>query len=131
MLYYYEGVIKFEYFDLDNILICKKSYQNILVYRISYKTLIGAKPFYIRFNKINGFIRVYDGIINLVLLGAEQYDFIYSRIRYFIGIKSGITYLISHNYAKIKAISLIFVTIGNLKMTGLNFNQMSAISAMV
>ena len=59
-------------FNLDNILIYEKSYVNILFYRISCKTLIGAKPLYISFNKIDGFIRVYDGIINLVLFGAEQ-----------------------------------------------------------
>ena len=32
----------------------KKSYKNILVYDISYKTLIGAKPLRIKFDKING-----------------------------------------------------------------------------
>ena len=32
----------------------KKSYKNILVYDISYKTLIGAKPLCIKFDKING-----------------------------------------------------------------------------
>ena len=131
MLHYYEGIIKFKFFDFDNILLCEKSYENILVYRISHKTLIGAKPLHISFNKIHRFISVYDGIINLVLFGGEQYDFIYNGIRYFIGIKNGITYVIPHNYAKIKAISLIFVTIGNLKMTCLSFNQMSAIGAMM
>ena len=35
----------------------EKSYKNILVYKISYKTLIGAKPF----DKIDGFIRVHGG----------------------------------------------------------------------
>ena len=32
----------------------------------------------------------------------EKYDAIYNRIRYFIGVKSGITYFSSHNYARIK-----------------------------
>ena len=45
---------------------------------------------------------VYDGARYLVLFEGEKYDFIYSRIRYLIGIKTGITYVISHNYAKIK-----------------------------
>ena len=49
--YYIDGTIKFEDFDLDNILIDKKSYKNFLVYNISYKTLIGAKPMHIRFEK--------------------------------------------------------------------------------
>ena len=36
-----------------------------------------------------------------VLFGAEKYDFIYNRIRHLIREKSGITYIISHNYAKL------------------------------
>ena len=40
----------------------EKPNKNILIYDISYKTLIGAKPLRIRFDKINGFIRVDDGI---------------------------------------------------------------------
>ena len=35
------------------------------------------------------------------LFGSEKFDFIYSRIGYLIGVKSGITYTISHNYAEI------------------------------
>ena len=38
-------------FDLDNILIDEKSHENILIYDISYKTLIGSKPLQIRFDK--------------------------------------------------------------------------------
>ena len=47
------------------------------------------------------FIRVHDGTRYLVLSGGEKYDFIYNRIRYLTGIKSGITYVISHNYGKV------------------------------
>ena len=39
--YYFNDIIKLEYFDLDNILIDKKSHENILVCETSYKTLIG------------------------------------------------------------------------------------------
>ena len=53
--------IKLEDFDLDNILIDQKSHGNSLTYDISYKTLIGPKPWRIRFDKIDGFIRIYDG----------------------------------------------------------------------
>ena len=76
--------------------------ENILVYNILYKTSTGAKPLRIRFDKIDGFIRVYNGTRYLVLFEGEKYDFIYNRIRYLIGVKSGVTYVISHNYAKIK-----------------------------
>ena len=66
------------------------------------KTLIGPKPLCIRFDKIDGFIRIYDGTRYLVLLCPEKYDTIYNRIRYLISLKSGITYIFSHYYAKIK-----------------------------
>ena len=46
----------------------KKSYKNILIYGISYKNLIGAKPLRIMFNKVDEFIRVYDGTRYLVYL---------------------------------------------------------------
>ena len=41
------------------------------------------------FEKINGMIRVYDGTRYLIIFGSEKYDFIYSRIRYLIGVTSG------------------------------------------
>ena len=49
------------YFDYNSILIDKKSHKNILIYDISYKTLIASKPLRIRLNKMDGFIRIYDG----------------------------------------------------------------------
>ena len=99
---YFNDLIKIEDFDYDNILIDEKSYENILVYNISYKRLIDSKPLRIRFDKIDGFIRVYDGTRYLVLLGFEKYDSIYDMIRYLICVKSGITYIITNNYATVK-----------------------------
>ena len=77
--YYFDDVIKFYDFDLDNILIDQKSYENILVSNIWYKTLIGSKPLNITFDKIDGFIRVSDETRYLVLFGAEKYDSIYKQ----------------------------------------------------
>ena len=68
----FDDTIKFEDFNIDNILINKKSYEIVLVYNISCKTLIGFKPLCIRFDKIDGFIRVYDGTRYLLLSGAEN-----------------------------------------------------------
>ena len=107
MCYYSDDVIKIEDFHFDNILIDEKSYENILVYDISFKTLIGAKPFRIRFDKVDGFIRVYDGTRYLVLLGSEKYDAIYNRIRYLISQESGNAYVFSHNYSKITIKSIL------------------------
>ena len=69
------------------ILIDKKWYENILVYNTSYQSLINSKPLPIRFNKINGFIRVYNGARYLVLFGSEKNDFIYNRFRYLLRVK--------------------------------------------
>ena len=73
-----------------------------MIYDTSYKTLIGAKLLRIRFDKVDGFIRVFDGTRYLVLLGPEKYETIYNRIKYLISQKIRITYVYSHNYAKIK-----------------------------
>ena len=67
-----DNIIKVEDFDLDNILIDEKSYKNILVYGISYKSLFGSKPLRIKFDEANGFIRVYRGIRYLLLFGPEN-----------------------------------------------------------
>ena len=40
MCYYFDDIIKFEDFDLDNILLDEKQYEDILIYDISYKTLM-------------------------------------------------------------------------------------------
>ena len=40
------------------------------------KNFIGAKPLRIRFDKVDGFIRVYYGTKYLISFGGEKYDFI-------------------------------------------------------
>ena len=58
--------------DFDNNLLDEKSYktyENILIYDISCKTFMGAKPLRIRFDEIDRFIKIYDGIRYLVLFG--------------------------------------------------------------
>ena len=48
---------------------------------------MALKRLRIRFEKIDGFIKIYDGIRCLVLFGSKQYDAIYDRFRYLIGKK--------------------------------------------
>ena len=45
-----------------------KTYKNIFIYDISYKTFMVAKALCIRFNEIHGFIKIYDRIRYLVYL---------------------------------------------------------------
>ena len=68
MCYHIDDIIKIGNFNFGHILTDEKSYKSILVYNISYKTLIDAKPLLISFDKLEGFIRVYDGTRFLVLL---------------------------------------------------------------
>ena len=53
-------------------------------------------------SKIDGIIRIYDRTRYLTLFGSEEYEAIYNRIRDLISQKSGIRYIFSHYFAKIK-----------------------------
>ena len=67
------------------------------MYNVSYKSLIDSMPLRIGIDKIDGFIRVYDGTRYLVLFESEQDDYIYSRVRYLISVKSDTKGIIFHN----------------------------------
>ena len=92
--YYFDDIFKVEDFDLDNILIYEK---------------FGSKPLRIRFDKIDGIMRIYDRNRYLTFFGPKKCDAIYDKIGYLINIKSGITYTISHYFAKIKVDSYNFL----------------------
>ena len=53
-----------------------------LVYDISYKTLFISKSWHVRFDEVDGFIRVYDRIRYSTLLPPEKTAVIYNRISY-------------------------------------------------
>ena len=86
----------------------EKSCENILIYGILYKTYMSAKPLPIRFDKIDGFIKVYDVTRYLVLFGPERYDASYNKIRNLISKKGGITYTAGHNFLRIRIDSYNF-----------------------
>ena len=73
-----------------------------MIYDISYKTLIDPKFLCVKFDKIDGLIRIYDGTRYLTLFEPIATEPIYNRIRYSISVKSTITYTFSHYFAKIK-----------------------------
>ena len=79
---------------------------------MSYKNVNDSKPLRIRFNKINEFIRIYHAARYLTLFSSENYDGFYDRIRYRISLKSGVTYIFSHYFAKINVDSYDFLPIG-------------------
>ena len=64
-----------------------KNHTKILIYDILYKSLIGPKPLRVRFDKVDGFIRVYDATRYSVLFEPEKYNAICNRIIYLISLK--------------------------------------------
>ena len=69
----------------------RENYENILIYEISYKASTGGKPLRIRFDKIDGFIKILNKIRYLVLFDYSYCDKICDKIKYLISRKSGIT----------------------------------------
>ena len=64
---------------------------------------MGSKPFCIWFDKIDGLIKVCDGIRYLILFASEKYNATYGRVNYLIIGKNGVTYSINQNIARIRA----------------------------
>ena len=95
----------------DNTLIDKKLHENILIHNISYKAWIDPKHLRIRFSKIDEFIKNYHRTTYLTLFGSEKYDATYDRIRNLKSLKSDITYLFSHYFAKIEVDSFDYLPI--------------------
>ena len=63
-----------------------------MIHDISYKTSKGAKPFRVRFDEIDAFSKIHDGIRYLVLFDYGWfYDDTCDTIKYLIREKSGIT----------------------------------------
>ena len=57
---------------------------------------------HIRFSKVDGSVRVYDGTRYLVLFNLAKLDAIYYGLRYLIGLKSGIANIFSYNFGKVR-----------------------------
>ena len=90
MCYYFDYIMNGTKISFSNILLNKKSYENISVYNISYKT--GPKPLRIRFDDIDGFIIPLDGKIkHLILFNYGLFIKICGKTKYLISEKGGIT----------------------------------------
>ena len=105
--YYFDDKVEIEDFDFDIIWLDGESYENNLIFDISYNTLIDAKPFRIMLDDVDGLIRYYDGTKYLALFDLENDDSFYDRIRYLIRLESGMTYLFLIIKQKSKLIDMI------------------------
>ena len=67
-----------------------KNYKNFLIHDISYKTSTGTKSLHNKYDEIDRFIKIHNGIKCLVLLSYNWPDKICYKIKYHISDKSGI-----------------------------------------
>ena len=78
--YYFFDDINIKNFDFSNIKIDEKSYKNILIYYIGYLTIKDSKyvkinsvnPFYLIFNKANGYFEEINGSKYLTLVPTNE-----------------------------------------------------------
>ena len=63
---------------------------------------MSSTPLRVRFDKIDGYIKIDDRIRYLVLFGHGWYDEICDRIKYLISKRSGIADSTNHNFARIR-----------------------------
>ena len=81
--YYFDDIINGTKINFSNILLDKKLYENISIYKILYKTPTGPKPLRIRFDKIDGFIVALDGKNkHLILFDYGLFNKICDKIKY-------------------------------------------------
>ena len=70
-----------------------------------------AKPLRIRFDEIDGFIKIQDGIRQLLLFDHRWFDKTLERIKYLISKKKGITDSINRDFARIRIDSYNYLPI--------------------
>ena len=110
--YYFDDKIHGIVINFRDILLDEKLYEDNLVYGISYKTSTSPKPLHIRFDKLDGFLRVRGNEFrHLLLFDYGLFDENGGKIKYLISEESGITDSINHNFGVIRIDSYIFLPI--------------------
>ena len=92
----------------------KENNENFLVDKISYKTSTSAKPYRIRVDKIDAFVKIHNENRYLILFDYSYCDKICHRIKYLIIKKNGITNTINRSFAKIRIDSYDSLLIGKI-----------------
>ena len=101
--------MKVEDINVDNILLDEKSYENVSVYNVLYEKFMDVISLRISFNKVNGMIKIYDGVRYLEVsnlynevhdrINCRIYNAIFDRINCD---KSDDKYSINHNFSRIR-----------------------------
>ena len=69
---------------------------------------------HIRFDKTDGFIRIYDATRYVTLFGSAKYDAVVDKVRHLVSLKSGITYIFSDYSAQVEIDSYDFLPVGKI-----------------
>ena len=78
--YYFDDIININHLNLDNILLNEKSFENILLYDIAYKTPYSVGSLPIIFDEVDEYLRKYDKTKYLALFHSEKFDRIFNKI---------------------------------------------------
>ena len=115
--YFFDDIINTKNFDLNNIEINEKSYENILIYYIGYVTIKDYKylkinsinPLYLIFSKVNGYFQEINKNKYLMLLSTNEskekvkkYEEFWSKIRDLISLITRNSDDYDDKYMKIK-----------------------------
>ena len=76
MCCYFDDIMRVLNIHFSDILLDKKSYENILFYNISYKTFMGAKSWRIWFEKIDSLKFMMELDIQCYLILSDMMQFI-------------------------------------------------------
>ena len=111
--YYFDDVINGTKNSFSNNLFNEKLYENISIYKISYKSITAPKALRIRFDKTDAFIISLDRKIkHLVLFDYGNLVKIYGKIKYLTSKKVVLQIVfINHNFGKIRIDSNNFLPI--------------------
>ena len=113
MCYYFNNIIIGTKVNFSNTLQNKKLYENISVYKISYKTPVGPKLLRFMFDKIDGFIISLDGKIkHLIIFDYRLLDKIFEKIEYLISKKAVLQIIL---IATLEGSELIHIVLYSLK----------------
>ena len=101
--YSINDINKINNLDLDDDLLVKKLFENILIYDTVYKTSYGVKALHIIFDKIDGYIKKYNKNKYLALFHSnETYERMLNKITCLIMLESNRSYVCFYKSMKIK-----------------------------
>ena len=117
-LYYSDDIIKDVVITFSDISLDEKLYENVSVCDISYKPSTGPKPFRIRFDKLDGFIRLHGGEFRyLVLFNHGLFDKICCKIKYLISEKVVLQIVLIIILEKSELIHIIIYQMKNIEFS--------------